>query len=64
MESELVSRGKNMVNVRGVIRTKGKEGRVCVICTHDKAIVGVAKPPDVENEKGVRTGKGKGMARL
>ena len=37
LEAELVSIGKTMGNVKGVIKTM--DGKVCFACTHDKVIL-------------------------
>jgi hypothetical protein len=37
VEAELVSIGKTMGNVKGVIKTM--DGKICFACTHDKVIL-------------------------
>ena len=37
LEAELVSIGKTMGNVKGVIKTM--DGKICFACTHDKVIL-------------------------
>ena len=41
VESEVVTHGKTMANIRGAIITL--DGKVCVTCTHDKVIIPVQK---------------------
>ncbi len=41
VESEVVTHGKTMANIRGAIRTL--DGKVCVTCTHDKVIIPAQK---------------------
>lgn len=42
VEAELVSVGRTMVNLKGLIRTE--DGKVAVTCVHDKVIVSQRQP--------------------